>query len=106
MGTTVSNDRLDKPDPSIPLTADDYPLANATTSFNLTNYPDGNYRFSLTGSATVAFTDIGQLAGPVTVSNGVTTGTVIVNHQTGDGNVWTWKSATSTPPSRWTTSTR
>ena len=80
------------PDPSIPLTADDYPLANATTSFNMANYPDGNYEFSYTGSATVAFTDIGQLAGPVTVSNGVTTGTVVVNQGPATGRLWTWRS--------------
>ena len=70
-----------------PLTADGYPLASSSTAFNLTNYPDGNYQFSYTGTATVAFSDIGQLAGPVTVAAGVTTGTVIVNHQTGDGTL-------------------
>ena len=72
-------------DTAIPLTADTYPLANAATTFNLANYPDGNYQFSFTGTATVTFSDIGQLAGPVTVSNGVTSGTVVVNHNTGDG---------------------
>jgi NPCBM/NEW2 domain len=74
------------PDTAIPLTADSYPLANAATTFNLTNYPNGNYQFSYTGTATVTFSDIGQLAGPVTVSGGVTSGTVIVNHGTGDGS--------------------
>ena len=72
-------------DTAIPLTADTYPLTNAATTFNLANYPDGNYQFSFTGTATVTFSDIGQLAGPVTVSNGVTSGTVVVNHKTGDG---------------------
>ena len=51
-----------------PLTADGYPLASSSTAFNLTNYPDGVYQFSYTGTATVAFSDIGQLAGPVTLS--------------------------------------
>ena len=71
----------------LPLTADGYPLASSSTAFNLTNYPDGDYQFSYTGTATVAFSDIGQLAGPVIVSGAVTTGTVIVNHQTGDGTL-------------------
>jgi hypothetical protein len=75
------------PDTAIPLTANDYPLANAATSFDLANYPDGDYQFSYTGAATVAFSDIGQLAGPVTISGGVTTGTVVVNHESGDGQV-------------------
>ena len=52
-----------------------------------TTIPNGTYEFSYTGTATVTFSDIGQLAGPVTVSNGVTTGTVIVNHATGDGMI-------------------
>ena len=71
-------------DTAIPLTATEYPLANAATTFTLVNYPDGDYQFSYTGTATVTFTDIGYLSGPVTVSGGVTTGTVVVNHQTGD----------------------
>ena len=53
-----------QPDTAIPLTADGYPLANATTCFNLANYPDGNYGFSYTGTATVAFSDIGNSPGP------------------------------------------
>ena len=69
---------------SVPMTADGYPLANDWTWFTLANYPDGNYQFSYTGTATLAFSDIGQLAGPVTVSGGVTSGTVSVNHQAGD----------------------
>ena len=73
------------PGATLPLTATDYPLADASTSFGMSLYPDGNYAFSYTGTATVTFTDIGQLAGPVTVSGGVTSGTVVINHQTGDG---------------------
>ena len=33
-----------------PLTADGYPLANASTYFAMANYPAGNYEFSYTGS--------------------------------------------------------
>ncbi len=72
-------------DTAIPLTSDNYPLAPAATSFDLVSYPDGAYQFSFTGSATVSFSDIGVLSGPVTVSGGVSSGTVIVNHKTGDG---------------------
>ena len=32
------------PDTAIPLTATDYPLANATTSFDLDNYPEWHLR--------------------------------------------------------------
>src|SRR5262249_23640268 len=60
------------PSPSIPLTPDNYPLANAEAVVNLVNYPDGNYQLSYTGSASVTFAGVGQLAGPVTTgSDGV-----------------------------------
>ena len=71
---------------SLALTADGYPLANASVNFATENYPDGNYEFSYTGAGTVTFSDVGQLVGPVTVSGGVTTGTVAINHQLGDGD--------------------
>ena len=48
------------------------------TYFAVTNYPVGNYQFSYTGGGTVSFSGAGQLVGPVTVSGGVTTGTVAV----------------------------
>ncbi len=41
--------------------------------------PDGNYGFSYTGG-TATFSGVGQLAAPATVANGVTTGTIVVNH--------------------------
>ena len=63
----------------VPLTADGYPLADAETYFAVTNYPVGNYQFSYTGGGTVSFSGAGVLAGPVTVSGGVTTGTVAVS---------------------------
>jgi hypothetical protein len=71
---------------TVALTADGYPLANASTSFVTANYPNGTYGFSYTGSGTVTFSDVGQSMGPVTVSNGVTTGTVVVNHLLYDGS--------------------
>ncbi len=70
------------PNTSVSLTADDYPLVNASISFNLDNYPDGDYGFSYTGAGTATFSGVGQLAAPATVANGVTTGTIVVNHET------------------------
>lgn len=74
---------------SVALTADGYPLANASTSFITLNYPDGTYGFSFTGAGTVKFGGDAQSMGPVTVSNGVTTGTVVINSQLGTGGVLT-----------------
>ena len=71
---------------SVALSPDGYPLANATVNFATINYPDGTYGFSFTGSGTVTFGGVGQLAGPVTVSGGVTTGTITVNQNTGNGS--------------------
>ncbi|MHB1559843.1 MAG: NPCBM/NEW2 domain-containing protein, partial [Isosphaeraceae bacterium] len=59
----------------VPLSADGYPLENAQTSFAVANDPAGNYQFSYTGSGTVAFSGA-TLVGPVTVSGGVTSGTL------------------------------
>jgi hypothetical protein len=67
------------------LTADGYPLVNAQTSFIAANYPAGNYEFSFTGSGTVTFDAAGQLVGSVTVSDGVTSGTVAVNPSVSGG---------------------
>ena len=74
---------------SLALSTDGYPLANASVKFATINYPDGTYGFSYTGAGTVTFGDVGELAGPVTVSGGVTSGTVTVNHSTGDGDYLT-----------------
>ena len=71
---------------SLALSADGYPLANAAVSFSTQNYPDGDYEFSYTGAGSVTFSGVGQLAGPVTVSGGVTTGTVVVNNPLGGTN--------------------
>ena len=60
---------------------------------------------AIPATATVTFSDIGQLAGPVTVSGGVTTGTVIVNHATGDGQILDMQVTGLNPPTRWTIST-
>ncbi len=62
------------------LSADGYPLENAYTSIYVANDPVGDYQFSYTGSGTVAFGNYAQIVGPVTVSNGVTTGTVEITH--------------------------
>ena len=71
---------------SLALSADGYPLANASVSFATENYPAGNYEFSYTGAGTVTFGGVGQLlTGSVTVSGGVTSGTVVVNNS-GGGN--------------------
>ncbi len=72
---------------TLSLSADGYPLANASTWFNATNYPAGNYEFSYTGAGTVSFSGAGQLVGPVTVSDGVTTGTVAFSDPPGTGAI-------------------
>jgi NPCBM/NEW2 domain len=64
---------------SLSLTSDGYPLANASTSFSASGYPDGDFEFSYTGGGTVSFSGAGELVGSVTVSDGVTSGTIVVN---------------------------
>jgi hypothetical protein len=64
---------------TLALTADGYPLADASTSFDAIGYPSGDYQFSYTGSGTLSFTGGSQIVGPVTTTNGVTTGTIQVN---------------------------
>ena len=72
--------------PAIPLNADNYPLAPASTFADLLDYPDGDYQLSYQGTATVSFSGIGYLAGPVvTNSSGVSTGTVVIDHDLGNG---------------------
>jgi hypothetical protein len=68
------------------LTADGYPLANALVYFNTANYAEGTYGFSYTGTGTVSFSGVAQSMGPVTVSGGVTTGTVVVNQALGNND--------------------
>src|SRR5262249_50278555 len=72
---------------SVPLTADGYPLTNAYIGYKSTNAPAGNYQFSYTGSGTVSFSFAGQLVGPLTVANGVATGTVAINPSSSNGVV-------------------
>jgi len=70
----------------VAVNSDSYPLEDATTGADLQYYPDGDYLLSYQGTGTVAFSGIGSLAGPVvTGSNGVSTGTVVINHQQGNG---------------------
>ncbi len=72
--------------PAVPVNSDSYPLENASAAADIAGYPDGNYQLSYQGTGTVTFSDVGSLAGPlVKGSNGVTTGTVVVNHKLGDG---------------------
>src|SRR5262249_20131173 len=69
-----------------PVDADNYPTVTASTRTNLQYYPDGAYLLSYQGQATISFNGIGVLSGPiVTNSSGVSTGTVIVNHNNGAG---------------------
>jgi len=76
--------------PTTAVNADNYPLEAVSTSANLQHYPDGNYQLSYQGTGTVTFGGIGYLAGPVvTGSNGVSTGTVVVNHQLRPNNILT-----------------
>jgi hypothetical protein len=74
--------------PAIPVNANNYPLAPAAAGANLLNYPDGDYQLSYQGTATLTFSGIGYLAGPVvTNSSGVSTGTVVINHDLDIGGV-------------------
>ena len=70
----------------VAVNSDNYPLAPASAAVRLSYYPDGDYQLSYQGTGTVSFTGIGYLAGPVTTnSSGVSTGTVVVNHDLGNG---------------------
>ena len=81
---------------AVPLTPDGYPLVAASTGFNANNYPDGTYGFSFTGAATVSFSGDAELAAAPVVSNGVTTGTIIIDHESPNGM---WMSVTNVSPS-------
>ena len=79
---------LDHPEaggPAIPVNANNYPLAPASTIADLAAYPDGDYQLSYQGTATVSFSGIGSLSGPLVTEGGVTTGTVVIDHNQGDG---------------------
>ena len=71
--------------PAPAVNADGYPLAPGSTAANVASYPDGDYALSYQGTGTVSFSGIGSLAGPLVTNNGVTTGTVVINHSTGNG---------------------
>ena len=49
---------------TVPLTADDYPLVNASIVINTANYPAGDYEFSYTGAGTVSFSGAGRADRP------------------------------------------
>ena len=69
------------------MNADNYPLAPASAGARLDSYPDGDYQLSYQGTGTVTFSGIGYLAGPVTTnSNGVSTGTVVIDHDLSAGS--------------------
>ena len=67
-----------KTDPSLTFSADGYPLENASTMTYLYGYPNGQYQFSYTGSATLTVTGAGSLNAPPVTANGVTTGSFTV----------------------------
>ncbi len=77
----VNNPWATSPAPAV--NSDNYPLAPASTLANVANYPDGMYQLSYQGTGTVAFSGIGQLVGPITTVNGVSTGTVQISHSFG-----------------------
>ncbi len=73
--------------PAPAVNADNYPLAPASTGARLGSYPDGDYQLSYQGTGIVTFSGIGYLAGPVTTnSDGVSTGTVVIDHDLGAGS--------------------
>jgi hypothetical protein len=68
-----------QPATGLPLTADGYPLSNASTATPLFGYSGGTYTLTYTGTATLTFAGIGQLSSPVTTEpDGVSTATVLV----------------------------
>jgi hypothetical protein len=71
------------PDPSIPRTADGYPLVPAATVTSLIGYPKGNYTLSYTGTATITFSGMNASMGPVITTNGVSTATVSIDPTAG-----------------------
>ena len=71
-------------DASIKRSAAGYALEPATAFANLSSYPDGVYNVSFRGDATVAFSGVGALAGPMTTgADGITRGTVVVGGAAG-----------------------
>ena len=72
--------------PAVPVNSNSYPLENASAWGDVTGYPNGDYQLSYQGTGTVSFSDVGYLSGPlVKGSNGVTTGTVVINKSLGNG---------------------
>ena len=72
--------------PAVPVNSNSYPLENASAWGDVTGYPNGDYQLSYQGTGTVSFSDVGYLSGPlVKESNGVTTGTVVINKSLGNG---------------------
>lgn len=74
-------------DPSIPLTADNYPLANAGTITYATAYPDGDYQVSYEGQATLAFSGLGAAWTVTSTAGGVTRGVLRINPQSNPGTL-------------------
>jgi hypothetical protein len=74
------------PDPSLQLTAQGYPLSNASTYAFLTNYPDGIYQVGYQGTATLNFDGIGKNNGSFVLgSDGYYHGSITINHAWYDG---------------------
>ena len=69
-----------KVNPSLRLTPDGYPLADASSLAFLKDYPDGAYKLSYEGSGTVVFGGIGRLAGGVTRRGPLNVGEVALKH--------------------------
>ena len=70
--------------PNLPLTDQGLPLADASALTYLKDYHDGTYTLTFAGTATVDASGMGRLAGPVTTSNGVTRGEIVVDHTRGE----------------------
>lgn len=62
------------------LSADGYPLSDAGILSFLGGYPDGTYRLSFLGKATLSVGGMGRLEGPIVVRDGRSTGRVNVVH--------------------------
>lgn len=61
-------------DASVPVNANNYPLADASTVTNAYTYPDGDYQVSYAGQANLSFSGLNASYQVTGTSNGVTTG--------------------------------
>ena len=75
-------------DPSIPMTADNYPLADAGTMSYARTYPDGDYQVSYAGQANLSFSGLNANFQVTSSVNGITKGVLHLEPISHPGNVF------------------